>query len=141
MTIEPLSDRRIPRPRERHLADRATGPFAFAALAACVLLAAIPLLAGCGPQVVDDPALMGKVAVVLAKAKVDGAVHDVVARTDGSISITLNATKQDIGDEAKALGAAKSISALVFKQVPEIKRVSVFDGNDEIIDILSPNGD
>jgi hypothetical protein len=98
-------------------------------------------LAGCGPQVVEDPALMGKVAVALAKAKVAGAVNDVVARSDGSITITLSATKEDIGNDAKALGAAKSISTLVFSQVPEVKRVSVLDGNGEIVDIITPNGD
>jgi hypothetical protein len=137
----PSSDSHISRPRERRVAVQRVTPFASARVAVCILLAVIPLLAGCGPEVVEDVTLMRKVAVALNKAKVDVAVHDVMARTDSSIAITLNATTEDMGSEARAQNAAKGIADLVFDQVPEVKKVSVFDGNDQIVDVLSRKTD
>lgn len=90
------------------------------------------------PSSTEAPNLAAVVRDALADQEINSYIHDVTATGDGSVIITLNVAKEDLGTDVQAGDAAQGIAGFVFSNVAGVSEVSVFDGNNKLVDIYTP---
>lgn len=124
-----------------HCAKKKQPAKAGGAFGAIVLLLLCGILYSCsssGSSVKDNAALASQVESKLGEAGYSSMIHNATADSDNKVIVTLNVAKEDLGSDVQARDSARMIAGTVFSRLPNVKQVSVFDGNNKMIDIYTP---
>lgn len=92
-------------------------------------------LTACGAASADDPELAAQVSQALQAKGLGELVHDVTATTDGEVDVMLNVSTGEIGSLVEQQDVAQGIAVIVWREAPEARNVTTFDGDLEVIGV------